>query len=430
MIKFDNFDLLESIQVALKKKGYTKPTPIQEQSIPILLEGKDLLGIAQTGTGKTAAFSLPIINFLGKNKVKMNSKRTRVLILTPTRELASQIDINIKSYSEGLGLKTKVIFGGVGAKPQINALYAGLDIVVATPGRLLDHLNSGHIKFDQLDVFVLDEADRMLDMGFIHDVKKIMSKLPNKRQTLLFSATMPKDVEKLAKSLLKNPQKVEVTPESSTVEKITQSVNILTRHNKLKLLEKVLKDEGIKSALVFSRTKHGADRIVRKLAQASIKAAAIHGNKSQNNRERALSRFRSGDLKVLVATDIAARGIDVEHISHVINFNLPEDPKSYVHRIGRTARAGREGFAISFCDAAELKYLKTIERHIRQKIPVDLKQPYHEDLTEADAPPKEIRGQSRKKTASDKEKAQRPNRSQKPNKNFRKKKSSRRSVKS
>ncbi|MFT6630447.1 MAG: ATP-dependent RNA helicase RhlE [Bacteriovoracaceae bacterium] len=387
MKTFQELDLLPSIKKALEEKGYTTPTPIQAKSIPHLLEGKDLLGIAQTGTGKTAAFSLPIINGIGKTFVKMKPKRTRVLILTPTRELASQIEINIKSYAKGLRLKTKVIFGGVGATPQINALKQGLDIVVATPGRLLDLMNTNHIVFDQLDTFVLDEADRMLDMGFIHDVKKIIAKLPPKKQTLLFSATMPKDIEKLAATLLHKPERVEVTPESSTVDKITQSVSMLTKDNKLHLLVKILKEEDIKSVLVFTRTKHGADKVVRKLEQSSIKAAAIHGNKSQNNRVRALDKFRSGELKVLIATDIAARGIDVEHISHVINFNLPEDPKSYVHRIGRTARAGREGIAISFCDAAEMGYLKTIEKHTKQKIPVNLDQPYHEEMTPV-APPK------------------------------------------
>lgn len=380
MKDFSSLDILTSIKEALAKKGYTTPTPIQAQAIPHLLEGKDLLGIAQTGTGKTAAFALPIINRIGKHPVQVRSKGVRVLILTPTRELASQIEQNIKSYAEGIALKSRVIFGGVGAAPQTRALRSGLDIVIATPGRLLDLMNSGEVKYDQLEVFVLDEADRMLDMGFIHDVKKIISKLPKERQTLMFSATMPKDIEELSKKLLVNPVRVEVTPESSTVEKIQQSVSFLNKDNKLNLLESILKDDSIHSALVFTRTKHGADKVVRKLAQADIKAKAIHGNKSQNNREAALKAFRNGDVKVLVATDIAARGIDVEHISHVINYNLPEDPASYVHRIGRTARAGREGHSISFCDAAELSLLKSIERHIKQKIPVDTEQPYHEEL--------------------------------------------------
>ncbi len=380
MQTFDELNLLPSIKEALAAKGYTKPTPIQAQAIPHLLKGKDLLGIAQTGTGKTAAFSLPIINHLGKNPTQVKSKRTRVLILTPTRELASQIELNIKAYSKGLDLKTRVIFGGVGAAPQIRALKAGLDITVATPGRVLDLMTSSDMILDQLEVFVLDEADRMLDMGFIHDIKKIIAKLPKEKQTLLFSATMPKDIEKLAHSLLKNPIKVEVTPESTTVEKIDQSVYLLNKTDKLPLLEDILKGKNMKSALVFSRTKHGADKIVRKLGLANIKAAAIHGNKSQNNRERALEKFRSGEIKVLIATDIAARGIDIDHIGYVINFNLPEDPKSYVHRIGRTARAGRDGKAISFCDDAELSLLHSIEKHIKQKITVNTDSPYHTDL--------------------------------------------------
>ncbi|MBT4791449.1 MAG: DEAD/DEAH box helicase [Halobacteriovoraceae bacterium] len=381
MQDFESLDLIPEIKKALKEKGYTKPTPIQAQAIPLLLEGRDLLGIAQTGTGKTAAFSLPIINKIAREKVKLRPRRTRVLILTPTRELASQIELNIKSYGAQLRLSTKVVFGGVGERPQIQAIAKGLDIVVATPGRLLDLMNQGHIVFDQLDTFVLDEADRMLDMGFINDIKKIIAKLPAKKQTLLFSATMPKDIERLASTLLDRPKRVEVTPESSTVDKIEQSVSFVTKENKLKLLEFILKDDSINSALVFSRTKHGADKIVKKLAQASITAAAIHGNKSQNNRERALKNFRSGELKVLIATDIAARGIDVEHVSHVINFNLPEDAKSYVHRIGRTARAGRGGKAISFCDGIELSLLKSIEKHIKQKITVDDTHPYHADLS-------------------------------------------------
>ena len=396
MKNFELLGLLPSIEKAIKNKGYTTPTPIQAQAIPHLLEGKDLLGIAQTGTGKTAAFSLPILNRLGKNKLKVKSKRTRVLILTPTRELASQIELNIKTYGIGLGLSTKVVFGGVGINPQVKALSQGIDIVVATPGRLLDLIGSKDILFDQLEVFVLDEADRMLDMGFIHDVKKIISLLPKQKQTLLFSATMPKDIAKLAGTLLHKPERVEVTPESTTVEKIEQKVSFLNKDNKLKLLEKILKEDEVNSVLIFTRTKHGADKVVRKLEMADIKAAAIHGNKSQNNRERALSKFRSGELKVLVATDIAARGIDVDHVSHVINFNLPEDPKSYVHRIGRTARAGRAGHAISFCDGSELKYLRQIEKHIKVKIPIDLEQPYHEELVEEDPPARGGQGKNAK----------------------------------
>lgn len=380
MLTFDNLNLEPTINAAIKLKGYTTPTPIQAQAIPELLKGKDLLGVAQTGSGKTAAFSLPIINHLALNPKKYTPKAPRVLILTPTRELASQIDLNIKTYSEGLDLKTRVIFGGVGAQPQIRALKSGLDIVVATPGRLVDLMGSRDISLENVEIFVLDEADRMLDMGFINDVKKMIARLPKNKQTLLFSATMPKDIEALAKSLLKDPVRVAVTPESSTVEKISQRINYLKKENKVKLLTKIIQEEDITSTLVFTRTKHGADRVVRLLEKSSIKAAAIHGNKSQNNRERALTKFRDGDIKILVATDIAARGIDVSHISHVINFNLPEDPKSYVHRIGRTARAGRTGVAISFCDEQELSQVRTIEKHIKKKITVDTDHPYHEEL--------------------------------------------------
>tara|TARA_B100001971_G_scaffold84647_1_gene78114 strand:+ start:223772 stop:225001 length:1230 start_codon:yes stop_codon:yes gene_type:complete len=380
MNTFDNLNLEPTINAAIKLKGYTTPTPIQAQAIPELLKGKDLLGVAQTGSGKTAAFSLPIINHLALNPKKYTPKAPRVLILTPTRELASQIDLNIKTYSEGLDLKTRVIFGGVGAQPQIRALKSGLDIVVATPGRLVDLMGSRDISLENVEIFVLDEADRMLDMGFINDVKKMIARLPKNKQTLLFSATMPKDIEALAKSLLRDPVRVAVTPESSTVEKISQRINYLKKENKVKLLTKIIQEEDITSTLVFTRTKHGADRVVRLLEKSSIKAAAIHGNKSQNNRERALTKFRDGDIKILVATDIAARGIDVSHISHVINFNLPEDPKSYVHRIGRTARAGRTGVAISFCDEQELSQVRTIEKHIKKKITVDTDHPYHEEL--------------------------------------------------
>lgn len=389
MITFDSLDLIQSIKNAVAKKGYETPSPIQAKAIPHLLEGRDLLGIAQTGTGKTAAFSLPVISYLERNRKRVGRKRTRVLILTPTRELASQIEANIKTYSAGLNIKSRVVFGGVGPTPQIKAILGGLDFVIATPGRLLDLMNEGHILLDELEVFILDEADRMLDMGFIHDIKKIITKLPKERQTLLFSATMPKDIEKLARTLLRDPIKVEVTPPSTTVDKIEQSVNFMDKDDKLKFLIDIVGEESFNSGLVFTRTKHGADRVVRKLAQLSFKAAAIHGNKSQNNRELALKKFKDGSIKLLVATDIAARGIDIDHISHVINYNLPEDPKSYVHRIGRTARAGRGGVAISLCDQRELALLRQIEKSIKQKIPLNMKNPYHVELDEDYvAPPK------------------------------------------
>ncbi len=392
MKSFDSLDVLLSIKAAVKAKGYVTPTPIQAKAIPHLLEGRDLLGIAQTGTGKTAAFSLPLITMMEKNKKRMGSKKVRTLILTPTRELATQIENNIKEYSEGLGMRSKVVFGGVGAQPQIKAIARGLEFVIATPGRLLDLMQQRHIVFDDLEYLVLDEADRMLDMGFIHDIKKIISAIPEKRQTLFFSATMPRDIEKLAGSMLKNPIKVEVTPEASTVDRISQSVSFLDKDDKLKLLEDIVLQPGFDRGLVFVRTKHGADKIVRKLLQNSIIAAAIHGNKSQNNRELALKRFKKGDLKLLIATDIAARGIDIDELDCVINYNLPEDSKSYVHRIGRTARAGREGVAISFCDQSEILLLRGIEKTIKQKIPVNLEQPYHIELSENyKKPPKQAR---------------------------------------
>jgi ATP-dependent RNA helicase RhlE len=377
MSSFKSLNLLPSILEALEKKGYVTPTPIQQMSIPHLLAGGDILGIAQTGTGKTAAFSLPILQLLASKKVKTKSARMRCLILTPTRELASQIEDNIKTYAKGLNLKSAVIFGGVSPKPQIKKLVSGTDIIIATPGRLLDLMGDGYILFDQLEAFVLDEADRMLDMGFINDVKKIINKLPSKRQTLLFSATMPQDIAELSKKLLNNPKRVEVTPESTTVEKIDQKINFVEKANKPKLLLSILKNKRLKHVLVFTRTKHGANRVVKYLEKEEISAAAIHGNKSQGAREKALNGFRMGKIRVLVATDIAARGIDVSSITHVINFNLPDDPKSYVHRIGRTARAGRKGIAISFCDPSEKGLLKDIEKCIQSKIPVDEEHEFH-----------------------------------------------------
>lgn len=377
MSSFKSLNLQPSILKALDSKGYKKPTPIQEMSIPHLLEGGDILGIAQTGTGKTAAFSLPILHNLSSKKVKTKAARMRCLILTPTRELASQIEDNIKLYGKGLGISSAVIFGGVSSRPQIMKLSKGTDIIIATPGRLLDLMGEGHVLFEQIETFVLDEADRMLDMGFINDVKKVIAKLPKKRQTLLFSATMPQDIAELSKSLLVNPKRVEVTPESTTVEKIDQKINFVERANKPGLLKSILKDKKINHVLVFTRTKHGANRVVQHLEREEISSAAIHGNKSQGARERALNGFRDGKLRVLVATDIAARGIDVSSITHVINYNLPDDPKSYVHRIGRTARAGREGIAISFCDPTERKLLKDIEKCINYQIPVDETHEYH-----------------------------------------------------
>jgi ATP-dependent RNA helicase RhlE len=369
MNKFNDFNLSPSILECLKNSAYHTPTPIQNLSIPLLLKENDLLGIAQTGTGKTAAFSLPLIDKFLKNKIKVKPARIRSLIVTPTRELASQIEANIKKYSKGQNLKTKTIFGGVGKQPQVMALSRGVDILIATPGRLLDLTNEGHVIYEQLEVFILDEADRMLEFGFLKDIKKIISMLPKKRQTLLFSATMPKDIRELSKSILKNPETVEVTPESTTVEKIKQTAKHIPNAEKINELAKIVKSDKVISVLVFTRTKYGADKIVKKLSRKSIEAVAIHGNKSQGARERALENFRSKKVKVLIATDIAARGIDVPHISHVVNYNIPDDPKSYVHRIGRTARAGSQGCAISLYDDTEIGKLKDIEKIIKQKIP-------------------------------------------------------------
>lgn len=396
---FDSLKLLPEILSSLNKKGYKKPTPIQAQSIPHLLTGGDILGIAQTGTGKTAAFSLPILNNLGSNKIKTKPRHMRTLILTPTRELASQINENIEEYGKGLGIKSTVIFGGVKPRPQILQLKKGMDVIVATPGRFLDLMSNDQIQFGQLETFVLDEADRMLDMGFIRDVNKIIARLPKKRQTLLFSATMPQDIVNLSKKLLVKPKKVEVTPESTTVEKIDQKINFVHKTNKPKLLMNILEDQSIEHVLVFTKTKHGANRVVKHLDQVGITSAAIHGNKSQGAREKALGGFKKGTIRVLVATDIAARGIDVSHITHVINYNLPDDPKSYVHRIGRTARAGRDGIAISFCDDTEKKLLKDIEKTIKYQIPQDKDHPFH-GVAGAPAQPQNHRRPSKKASAN------------------------------
>lgn len=392
MSSFKSLALDDIILKALDNKGYSNPTPIQKESIPQILNGGDLLGIAQTGTGKTAAFSLPLIHKLIKDKRTLKKKTIKSLILTPTRELASQIENNIRLYSKGSKIKTAVVFGGVGINPQIRKIEDGLDVLIATPGRLLDLMSNKHINYSLLETFILDEADRMLDMGFIGDIKKVMKVLPKKRQTLLFSATMPTKVAALATSLLINPLRVEVTPQASTVQKINQSINFVEKSNKIDLLVSILKNKEIENVLVFSRTKHGADRIVRKLQKFSIKSNAIHGNKSQGAREKALKSFRSLEINILIATDIAARGIDVKEVSHVINYDLPNDAENYVHRIGRTARAGRKGVAISFCDESEKKYLKSIEKFIKLKIPVDNNHPFFgvEAKKNTNQPKKEI----------------------------------------
>jgi ATP-dependent RNA helicase RhlE len=377
-MSFEELNLIEPILKALKTEGYTNPTPIQEQSIPIILERKDLLGCAQTGTGKTAAFAIPILQILEGGKIYDKGPRAiKCLILTPTRELAIQIGDSFTAYGRHTGMKHAVIFGGVSQGSQVAALKSGVDILIATPGRLLDLINQKFVQLHYLKIFVLDEADRMLDMGFIHDVKKLITKIPQKRQTLFFSATMPDEIQKLANTILVNPEKVEVTPVSSTADTIDQSLFFVEKNDKKKLLIHILNDKNIKSALIFSRTKHGADKITKDLVKAGIKTEAIHGNKSQNARQKALSNFKNGQIKALIATDIAARGIDIDELSHVINYELPNVPETYVHRIGRTGRAGSSGIAYSFCDEEEMEYLKDIQKLIGKEIPVIDDQPYH-----------------------------------------------------
>jgi ATP-dependent RNA helicase RhlE len=377
---FDKLDLIEPILNALKHEGYTTPTPIQEISIPIILKGRDLLGCAQTGTGKTAAFAIPILQQLekemGRNKTH---RKIKALIVTPTRELAIQIDESFANYGRFLNLRHTVVFGGVNQNPQVNALKAGVDILIATPGRLLDLQNQGHVKLNELSIFVLDEADRMLDMGFIHDVKKLIKLIPTKRQSLFFSATMPDSIRSLAATILTRPEEIEVTPVSSTAETIQQEMYFVETKSKKDLLIHLLQDKRIATALVFTRTKHGADKIMRILVKANIKAEAIHGNKSQNARQNALRNFKERTTRVLVATDIAARGIDIDDLNLVINYEIPNIPETYVHRIGRTGRAGLDGKAISFCDEDEVEYLRDIQKLISIQIPVIKEQPFHEN---------------------------------------------------
>src|SRR5450759_1327204 len=367
---FESLNIIEPILKSLKEEGYTIPTPIQVQAIPIVLQGTDLIGCAQTGTGKTAAFAVPILQLLSRNKSFDKKKKIRSLIVTPTRELAIQIEESFKAYGRHTGLTCTVVFGGVNQNPQTNSLRTGVDILVATHGRLLDLMNRGFLSLKDMEIFVLDEADRMLDRGFIHDVRKILAALPQKRQSLFFSATMPPEIVKLAGSIVYKPVKVEVTPSASTVDIVNQFVYFIDKGNKNSLLIELLKDDKIKTALVFTRTKFGADKVVRVLKKKNISAEAIHGNKAQNARQRALSNFKAQTTRVLVATDIAARGIDVEDLEFVINYEIPNISETYVHRIGRTGRAGANGTAISFCDADEKAYLKDIEKLITKKIQV------------------------------------------------------------
>lgn len=370
-MKFENLKLNEPIKRAVDIVGHTTPTPIQEKAIPIILEGKDLIGCAQTGTGKTAAFAIPLLQILHTEKLhEKGPRKVKALILAPTRELAIQIDESLGTYGRYTGLKHAGIYGGVSHIPQARALRAGVDIIVATPGRLLDLYNQRYINLSSLKMLVLDEADRMLDMGFVNDVKKIIGLLPAIKQTLLFSATMPQAIMNLAASIQKNPVRVEVTPVSSTVDSIKQSVYFVDRKDKKSLLIQLLNNKSLDSVLIFTRTKHGADKVVRDLVKERITAQAIHGDKSQVARQSALSNFKSRRTRVLVATDIAARGIDVQELSHVINFDLPNVPETYVHRIGRTGRAGNGGTALSFCDREEKGYLKDIQKLISKRIPI------------------------------------------------------------
>ncbi len=399
---FNELNIIQPILKAIEEEGYTTPTPIQEQAIPKVLEGNDLMGCAQTGTGKTAAFSIPILQLLSENKEFKGKRKIRALIVTPTRELAIQIGDSLKAYGRHCGLNSAVIFGGVNQNPQVNTLKNGVDILVATPGRLLDLMMQGFLTIRDVEIFVLDEADRMLDMGFIHDVNKIIRALPDKRQNLFFSATMAPEILKLAGTILQDPVRVEVTPVSSTAEMIKQSVYLVDKVNKNALLVDILKEVDASSVLVFTKTKHGADKVVKFLSKNGIKSDAIHGNKSQNNRQRALSNFKDKTIRVLVATDIAARGIDVEEMEMVINFELPNISETYVHRIGRTGRAGNKGTAISFCDFEEKAYLKDIEKLIHLSIPVIDEHPYPmqnftiEKKEQRQRPPRDQRGNEKK----------------------------------
>lgn len=386
---FQELNLTAPLLQAVKEAGYQKPSPIQQKAIPPVLAGRDLLGCAQTGTGKTAAFALPILQRLAAAGTSQGRRPIRALILTPTRELALQIQESFETYGKHLPLRSTVIFGGVGQAPQVAQLKRGVDVLVATPGRLNDLIGQGYIKLDKLNIFVLDEADRMLDMGFVHDVKKVIKHLPKERQTLLYSATMPPEIVKLADGLLTDPAKVFVTPPATTVEKIAQSLYKVDKANKRHLLAKLLRSREVNSALVFTRTKHGADRVVRELKREGIQAMAIHGNKSQTARQKALADFKEGKVLALVATDIAARGLDISELSHVFNYDLPNIPDTYVHRIGRTGRAGHGGIAISFCCAEELPYLKDIEKLIGFSIPEEENHPWPMRVTdEAPAPEK------------------------------------------
>ncbi len=393
-VSFSDLGLVEPILRALRAKNYVNPTPIQAQTIPHLLAGKDVLGIAQTGTGKTAAFALPILQQLAQRPPQSGLRTPRALVLAPTRELAIQIGEEFRAYGKYIEFRQTVIVGGVGQRPQVNGLRRGVDVVIATPGRLLDLINQGHARLGKASIMVLDEGDRMLDMGFIRDVRKIAAHLPKQRQSLLFSATMPDDVARLAGELLNHPVRIEVTPSATAVERIRQKVFFVGASDKRALLVRVLGDPALSRVIVFARTKRGADRVAKNLEQDGVSAEAIHGNKSQGARQRALKRFKDGQARVLVATDIASRGIDVDDVSHVINYELPNEPESYIHRIGRTARAGADGAAFSFCDSSERSYLRDIEKLTKGRIPVA--EGHADSGGQSPARPKQRPGQARK----------------------------------
>jgi ATP-dependent RNA helicase RhlE len=397
---FKELSIAPAILKALETKGYTQPTPIQEKAIPLLLAGRDLLGCAQTGTGKTAAFAIPILQHLYADaSTKSGPRKIKALVVTPTRELAIQIDDNFTEYGQNTHLKNTVIYGGVKQGKQTEKLKRGVDVLVATPGRLLDLMQQGYISLKDIDYFVLDEADQMLDMGFIHDIKKLLAKLPNKRQSLFFSATMPKNILELSQTILHNQAEVSVKPEQATAEKVSQAIYFVKKGDKSKLLIDLIHENEGASTLVFSRTKHGADKVVRTLEKAGIKAAAIHGNKSQNARQRALGAFKDGALNILIATDIAARGIDVSDLALVVNYDLPNIPETYVHRIGRTGRAKASGIALSFCDSVERAYLISIEKLISQKIPVVQEHAYVDETVGITAKPKQNSGNRQRRNS-------------------------------
>lgn len=414
---FRDLGIIEPILKALKEQGYENPTPIQEKSIPILLKGKDLLASAQTGTGKTASFSIPILQRMAVQKEgNKGQRKIKTLIVTPTRELAIQIGDNFRAYSKYVGIRNTVIFGGIKQGIQTQALHKGVDVLIATPGRLLDLMNQGFISLSDIEYFVLDEADRMLDMGFIHDIKKLLKVLPKKRQSLFFSATMPDAIMHLSRNILGNPEKVVIRPEQTTAEKVKQAIYHVSKKNKAPLLIHLLQEKCTDTTLIFSRTKHGADKIVRFLGKNNIKAAAIHGNKSQTARQRALNDFKNGDLRVLIATDIAARGIDIAELPMVINYDLPNIPETYVHRIGRTGRANASGDALSFCDQLEEPYLKDIQKLINQKINVVNDHPFPIDPNEIVEPaPKQ--GQQKKKDGQSQKSTNTPANNQRRKKN-------------